>query len=848
MAFCPRGVLMPADRRAAGDVEEPGNAERPIAGEPSVEEPGSARRNAEKPIAGEPGVEEPGSAGRNAEKPNTETPIAGEPGVEEPGPARRNAEKPIAGEPGVEEPGSAGRNAEAPNTETPNTRTPGVEEPEPARRNAETPIAERLDVEEPGSARQNAEAPNTDLPSASFPPPPVARLPATASLGSVDSAAAAADAPQQHAWPRVVLVGRPNVGKSTLFNRLLGQRRALESPRPGLTRDIREAQIEQFPYRYLLVDSGGAAFDTSPSPLEASIQLQAKQARQRADLLLLVVDGAAGWNPYDAALVQLLRQETASSTPAHAAPGIASGAAPVGTQRAQRAPLLVVVNKVDHPQRAAEAVSFYALGGDALVCVSASHRLGLDALRTAMVALQPALRASQASATSPPKRSRRTTARRSTRTQLPRDEAERPQRALAAVESAAAEAESAGSRAHSPVRFCLLGKPNVGKSSLANRLLGAKRLITSAIPGTTREAIEWPLQLGNHTALLVDTAGVKRRARTRDDLAKLSAVNTLAALPPADVIVLLIDASMPLSEQDARLAGYAARARRGVVVVFNKWDAVLAAANGGGQAGPPEAGRSTPHHHVGADRIEDDLRAGLSFLPDPHFVKTSALTGSGLEALKKALSETAQAMRRRLPTVDLNHALQRIQLRHPPPAKGRRSGKLYYVTQRATSPPRLLIFANDPQEIGKSTYRRHLEAQLRRTFRLRGVPLVLEFQPRSERTPAHRTSAPRPSTPRPSTPRSSTPRTPARNARRLPTQGRGGTLNPAYPGVPASNERRDQNQPDQSRPDKGRQDKGRQDRGRQAKISRPRVVKPKAGKTGPTQSPRRSGQPTRRWS
>ena len=716
MAFCPRGVLMPADRRATGD-------------------------------AGEPGVEEPGD------------------------------------------------------TETPNTETPGVEEP--------------------GSARRNAETPNTDLPSASFPPPRAARLPAATSLGSMDSGAA--DAPQQHAWPRVVLVGRPNVGKSTLFNRLLGQRRALESPRPGLTRDIREAQIEQFPYRYLLVDSGGAAFDTSPSPLEESIQLQAKQARQRADLLLLVVDGAAGWNPYDAALVQLLRQETASGTPAHAAPGIASGDAPVGTQSAQRAPLLVVVNKVDHPQRAAEAVSFYALGGDALVCVSASHRLGLDALRTAMVALQPALRASQDSAAPPPKRSRRTAARRSTRAQLPRGEAERPQREPAAVESAATEAaaveaESAGSRAHSPVRFCLLGKPNVGKSSLANRLLGAKRLITSAIPGTTREAIEWPLQLGSRAALLVDTAGVKRRARTRDDLAKLSAVNTLAALPPADVIVLLIDASMPLSEQDARLAGYAARARRGVVVVLNKWDAVLAAANA-----PSEAERSTSHHHVEADRIEDDLRAGLSFLPDPHFVKTSALTGSGLETLKKALSETAQAMRRRLPTVDLNHALQRIQLRHPPPTKGRRSGKLYYVTQRATSPPRLLIFANDPQEIGKSTYRRHLEAQLRRTFRLRGVPLVLEFQPRSERT-----SAPRPPVPH----------TPTRSARRLPTQGRVGTLNPAYPGVPASNERRDPNQPDQSR----------QDRGRQDKISRPRVGKPKAGKTGPTQSPRRSGQPTRRWS
>lgn len=424
-------------------------------------------------------------------------------------------------------------------------------------------------------------------------------------------------------WPRVAVLGRQNVGKSTLVNRLLGRRQAIAHALPGVTRDRVEARVQVDGRFFVVVDTGG--FVRKARGLDEAVVRQAARAAAEADLSLLVVDATTGITEEDEALAARLRR---------------SGR-----------PVLVVANKVDSERQEPLAAEFHALGLGEPLPVSALHGRGVGELVDRILGLIP-------SPAQPPE-----------------------------------ELEP---------RFCLLGRPNVGKSSLFNRLLGEERAVVHEEPGTTRDAVDSVVEVGGRVLRFVDTAGLRRVVKARG-VEYYGVLRSLRALERSHVALLVLDASEGPTREDRRIAGQVVEAGRGLVVVLNKWDLV------------PKGEREERFRAMG--------QAAAPF-PGTPVLRTSALTGMGVHRVVPALLAVHEAWSRRVPTAAVNRVLQQATGAHPPP---RGVGRILYGTQVAAGPPTFVLFgARQPEP----AYRRYLEHELREAFGFEGVPLRLVFRPR----------------------------------------------------------------------------------------------------------------------
>ncbi|HZJ54224.1 MAG TPA: ribosome biogenesis GTPase Der [Myxococcaceae bacterium] len=436
--------------------------------------------------------------------------------------------------------------------------------------------------------------------------------------------------------PLVAILGRPNVGKSTLFNRIAGRRLALVQDVPGVTRDRHYADAEWQGRELAIVDTGGFVTDEHGG-LAAQVRAQAELAAAEADVVLVVVDGRSGPTPADETLARALRRTGK--------------------------PLILVVNKLDSPAAAETGTGdFYRLGIPDLFPVSAEHALGFDALLDAVVARLPA-------------------------PGEPVDGAEPEENA--------------------PVRLTILGRPNVGKSTLLNALVREERAVANPEPGTTRDPIDTTLVHGGRRFVLTDTAGIRRRKAVGEAVEKLSVLAALRSMERADVAVLVLDGTEPGVDQDARLAGLVAERARALLVVVNKWDLVT----------------KDPRTEK---RTREDLKWTLKFVSYAPIVFVSALTGSKVEKVLDLAAGLQDSFRMRIPTPALNKLLGQLVDAHPAPIVDGRPLRLYYIAQVGTAPPAFAVTTNRPEKVPES-YKRYLSNQLRETFGLR-VPLQLFFR------------------------------------------------------------------------------------------------------------------------
>ncbi len=431
--------------------------------------------------------------------------------------------------------------------------------------------------------------------------------------------------------PVVAIVGRVNVGKSSLFNRLTQSRIAIVEAEPGVTRDRIYADAEWDGRVFTLVDTGGMEFGSKENIREMTIR-QAELAIGDADLVLMVVDAREGLSPSDPEVAEVLRRSSK--------------------------PVLLVANKADTLEIEQQVGEFYSLGlGDPLP-VSAEHGLGIGDLLEAIVQRLPA----------------------------PDGEEE----------------EGPG------VRVAVVGRPNVGKSSLVNALLGQDRVIVSDIPGTTRDAIDTELVKDGRRYVLVDTAGLRRKARITSPVERYGVIRTLKAVDRAHICLILIDAVEGLTEQDQRIAGYVHEAGRGAALVVNKWDLV-------------------EKDEKSAPRFEEKLRQGLAFMPYAPVLFISAKTGQRLPRVMETIDEIARSQTAEVPTNKLTDLVKEAMVINPPRAdKGRRL-KVHLVNQAAVRPPTFIFLVNDPELVHYS-YHRYLENQIRSKYDFGGTPLRLFFR------------------------------------------------------------------------------------------------------------------------
>jgi GTP-binding protein len=432
--------------------------------------------------------------------------------------------------------------------------------------------------------------------------------------------------------PAVAIVGRPNVGKSALFNRLLARRHAIVSDIPGVTRDRLEAPCQWAGREFLLVDTGGLVSGDS-EPLAVQVRRQAEHAIAASQATLFVVDVSDGMTPQDAEIASVLRRS--------------------------HHPVLVVANKVDTPALAPAVHEFHALGLGEPMAISATHGLGIGDLLDAVVAVIPEAR----------------------------EDREAPD----------------------AIRIAFLGRPNVGKSSLVNALLGEERVIVDARPGTTRDAIDTLLHYDGRPMVLIDTAGLRRRSRVEEPIEFYSTRRTHEALARTDVAVLVIDAREGITDQDQKIARAVYDAGRAVVIAVNKWDLL--------QGYSPQ-------------QIHDVAQSRLRFLGPLLLCLTVAIRQKGIDELMTAVLRAAQSHAARIPTGPLNRAMEEATRATDPPAdpRGRRL-HIYYATQPQTKPPTIVLFVNDPT-LCPPEYRRYLERRLRDAFDLVGTPIRWTFRRR----------------------------------------------------------------------------------------------------------------------
>lgn len=432
----------------------------------------------------------------------------------------------------------------------------------------------------------------------------------------------------------VAIVGRPNVGKSTLFNRIIGQRRAIVEDVPGVTRDRNYAEVTRYSTPFILIDTGGFE-PISEDCLLVQMREQSQLAVEEADVILMVMDGREGLTPSDVEVVS-------------------------GLRRAGK-PVFYVVNKVDGPKQDAETADFYSLGVDEVHPISAEHGRGISDLMEQVLAV------------------------------LPHDE-------LPAEEEA------------SQVRLAVIGRPNVGKSSLVNRLLGYERVVANATAGTTRDSIDSPLEYNGQRYVLIDTAGIRRKGKVSQKLEKFSVVQALKGMDRAHVVLVVIDASEGVTEQDLTVAGYAYEKGRAVILVVNKWDLIV-------------------KDHKTMGQYTADLRDSFKFLPFAPVLFVSALSGQRTNRIMGLVEKVAAEFNRRIPTPELNRVLKEATISHAPPMDQGKRVKLFYITQTSVRPPTFVAFGNRTKGIHFS-YHRYLVNQLREAFGFEGCPIRLFFKDR----------------------------------------------------------------------------------------------------------------------
>jgi len=433
--------------------------------------------------------------------------------------------------------------------------------------------------------------------------------------------------------PIVAIVGRPNVGKSTLFNRLLGRRKAIVDDMPGVTRDRNYGQVDRFAVPFTLIDTGGFE-PASQDRLLQQMREQSRLAMEEADVILFVMDAREGLTPADSEVVEMLRRVDK--------------------------PVFYLLNKVEGEKQEAELGEFYALGVDRFFTVSAEHNRGIDDLMEEVVSAFP-----------------------------------RP--------GETGEEEDV-------TRIAVVGRPNVGKSSLVNRLLGFERVVANPVPGTTRDSVDTYFSWNRKRFLLIDTAGIRRKGRISLKVEKYSAVDALRSIDRADVALIVINAEEGVTEQDARIAGFACEAGRACVIVVNKWDVL-------------KKDNSTVKKFV------DLLRVELKHLSYSPILFVSALSGQRTGKIMEAVDEVMAQYSRRVTTGDLNRVFKEaVAAHHHPLFQGRRV-KFYYTTQVGTRPPAFAVFTNCPEGIQES-YERYLANRLRDSFGFTGTPLRFLFKGR----------------------------------------------------------------------------------------------------------------------
>jgi len=431
--------------------------------------------------------------------------------------------------------------------------------------------------------------------------------------------------------PIIAIVGRPNVGKSTLFNRLSKSRDALVDDRPGITRDRLYASVQWGDTPLTVIDTGGYD-DSDHEPLLKKIRGQVVKAIDEADRIILMVDGPQGILPGDQEMAEILR-------------------------RSQKK-IYLAVNKIDGPEHDQLVLDFYIMGVDKAYPISAAHGYGLKALMKDIV------------------------------DDIPEREPE---------------IEDQGQ-----IRVAVLGRPNAGKSSLINRILGLDRLLVSELPGTTRDSVDTLFNWKGKEYKLIDTAGIRRRGRVKEKIEKFSMIKALRSLDRCHVAVILLDAAVGITDQDARICGYAFERGRGLVLAVNKWDLV----------------KKVPERKRLLDRGFERQLKFVSFAPR---INISALTGERVKKLFEKIDLLYEQFCHRVSTGEVNRAVEDMTNRQPPPMTGRGRLKFFYSTQTGIRPPTFVIFANRPEMLHFS-YKRFMINQLRECFNLNLTPIKLIFR------------------------------------------------------------------------------------------------------------------------
>lgn len=437
--------------------------------------------------------------------------------------------------------------------------------------------------------------------------------------------------------PIVAIVGRPNVGKSTLFNIFADSRISIVEDTPGVTRDRLYADAEWLDRKFTMVDTGGIEMQNTDS-IAVSIREQAEIAIREADVILFVCDARTGITTDDMEVAKLLRQS--------------------------RKPVILAVNKADTSKQEAEAYEFYNLGIGEPYLISASNKLNLGDLLDAIVEKFPKEGDDE-------------------------DEDE------------------------DVIKVAIIGRPNVGKSSIFNDIIGQTRSIVSDVAGTTRDAIDVPVEKDGQTYLFIDTAGMRRKGKIDEPIEKYSIIRTLRAVDRSDVVLLVLNAVEGITEQDKKIAGYAHEAGKGIVIVVNKWDLY-----------PNKTVMST-------EEFTKTIRNELIFMPYANVVYVSALTQQRISRLPEMIRDAAEANSMRVATSVLNQVvIDAVAMNQPPMEKGKRL-KILYTTQVKVKPPTFVIFCNEP-EIMHFSYQRYLENQLREAFGFKGTPINIIVRGKNE--------------------------------------------------------------------------------------------------------------------
>ena len=428
----------------------------------------------------------------------------------------------------------------------------------------------------------------------------------------------------------VALVGAPNVGKSTIFNRMVGSRLSIVEDTPGVTRDRLYGTGEWLTKKFKVIDTGG--IEIKKAPFQSEIAAQVDIAIDEADVIVFVVDGQKGLTGDDQAVAKLLYQ--------------------------CEKPVLLAVNKVDNRELLADAHEFYALGLGDPIPVSGSHGIGIGDLLDAIINLLP---------------------------------------------------EKEENLYENAISFCFVGRPNVGKSSLTNAILGSSRVIVKDIAGTTRDSIDTPFSRDGKNFVAIDTAGLVKRGKIYEAIDKYAALRALAAIDRSQVALMVIDASTGILDQDRHVSGYALEAKKGIVLVVNKWDLA------------PKG--------MTQEEFEKEIRSRFKFLDFAEVIFVSASTGRGLDQILPAVERAFEGCNRRVPTSILNQIIQDAQNMNPTPEFNHGRLKIIFSSQVAVNPPTFVMFCNDPK-FAHFSYTRYLENRLRDCFDFSGTPLSIIYRQR----------------------------------------------------------------------------------------------------------------------